>query len=261
MVVPGALNDLAQSLQVSVAARRPADRDRRRGRCASARRCSPAGSSGFDRRRLLALLARSGTPSATRSARADAELRRAAAAARHHHARRRRVHAAGRPRRSASWRRPSSAAARSPSSSSAGRWPRCSACRWRPGSARPSAGAARSRAIAVLSLVGRGLGLRASCPTASARRRCRWRAWKEAFDAPGADGDRRRHRAVRRRPVHAVLLLRALLPRRRCTRPTDAVEPAVRLVRRLRPDRQRARCRASSTASAPHARGRRRWSA
>ena len=144
------------------------------------------------------------------------------------------------------------AAARSPSSSSAGRWPRCSACRSRPGSARPSAGAAAFLAVAALGAVGARLGLARRARRRAARARSSLRGLaRRRFAQPGADGDGRGHRARRRRASS-----RCSRTSRRTSSTSLGAEHrrghgAVRLVRRLRPHRQRRCCRATSTASAP----------
>ncbi len=236
MAAPGALNDIARSLQVSVPVAGPADQ-RRRGdgvlRRTVARR--------LGRRLRPAPPARAGPAlvrrSATRCARYRLGLCRPAADPGRDHARRGRVHAAGGGGDRLHGGARASAAATSRSSSSAGRWPRCSACRSPRGSARRSAGARRS-ARSPRSASSPRSGSSPSMPDGVRPAALSLAAWRRAFSSPCADGDRRRHVPLRRRPVHAVLVLHALLPRRP-GRLGRGLGPAARLVRRLRPGRQR----------------------
>ena len=147
-----------------------------------------------------------------RAVRADAELRGAAAGARADRPRRRRVHAAGgrgdRRDGAAGRARPR----RSPSSSSAGRSPRCVGMPISALARRHLRLAQRFRARSPRSaLVARGLGAARRCRPAFARPTLTLAAWRAAFAQSGADGDRARSPRCRRRPVHAVLVLRAVL--------------------------------------------------
>ena len=248
MVVPGTLNDLARSLEVSVA------RGGQLIAIAAAVMCFGAPLlagvvAGFDRRRLLAFALLWYALGHLLCA-ADAELRALLAGARADGARRGACSRRRPPRRSASWRRRSSAAARSPSSSSAGRSPR---------SLGMPIAAWLGETLRLAQRVRRGRGAERS-PRAvvglarDARRReaggAVARGWKAVFTHPGADGDRARHRAVRRRPVHAVLVLRAVL-QADARREPDADQPAVPLVRRLRAASATCCSSRASTASAP----------
>ena len=256
MVVAGTLNDIVALARGLGRGRRPADRHRRGRdvprRAAAGRLGRRARPPRAARRRRCLVRAR------PRALRADAELRGAAAGARPDRPRRRRVHAAGRRGDRLDGAARASAAARSPSSSSAGRSPRCWACRSSAWLGDTFGWRSAFVAVAALGAVG-AVWVYAAVPdgvrpatlvAARLARRAR---------QPGADGDGARHRAVRRRPVHAVLVLRAVLQERH-RREHRRGDAAVRLVRRLRPDRQRARCRATSTASAPTARSPSRWS-
>ena len=182
MVVVGVLNDLASRCRSRSSLARPADRDRGGGRCASARRCSPAGSAASTARLLAALAAWYAAGHALCALMPSyAALLPVRALDR---ARRRGVHAAGRRRD----RRDGAAGRARPRDHL--HLPRLvDGLGRRHADARPGIGETfgwRSAfaAIAALGARRRGLGLRGDAATACGRRRCRCATGSAAFTDP-----------------------------------------------------------------------------
>ena len=132
-----------------------------------------------------------------------------------------------------------SAAAPSPSSSSAGRWPRCWACRCRPTSARPGAGAGPSSAWPC-SACWLPPGVWRALPDGIRPPALSLADWRTVFTHPVLMAIVAVTALSSAGPVHAVQLLRALLPARCCGASAAQISLLFLWFGAVRPARQRA---------------------